>query len=131
MRGSARYGVELPFTGDALEGVGASLGEDEPRPRDKIDDSPGDEHFARPGEILHPAPDVNGDVTDPAGQVDRVERSFAQDLMQRNRPRRACTASAGQRLRAHRVQRPLPDALQIVFASILELEPGAGYEIGD
>src|SRR2546426_88719 len=63
MRGSARYGVELPFTGDALEGVGASLGEDEPRPRDKIDDRSRHENFARTGKRRNALADVDGDAT--------------------------------------------------------------------
>src|SRR3954466_399746 len=57
-------GVQLPRVGNALERVGAPVGELDPRPGHEILDGPRNEPLARPRERADARRDVNGDAAD-------------------------------------------------------------------
>src|SRR3954468_8503138 len=57
-------GVQLPFVGDAFEGVAAAVGELDTRPDDEIPDCPRDQYFPLAGESSDPRADVDGDLPD-------------------------------------------------------------------
>ena len=59
-----RNRVELPLVGDALQCVGAAIGEGDARARDQVLHGAGDEDLAGTGDRRDPCADVDGDAAD-------------------------------------------------------------------
>jgi hypothetical protein len=63
-RTGAFDGEELPWVGDAFEGVGAAIGEWDARAAHAVGDGAGNEDFVGLGECLDALGDVDGDAAD-------------------------------------------------------------------